>query len=85
MERMVQIIIMGVGNCPNTKDQRKIGRTWGGGGTGHKWRECLTPREGNKPPTRLANHNINGRQVEETQSFNTPPVPAREESASESN
>ena len=44
----------------NTKTQRlkkdrKDMLWWGCGGTGHGWRECSTPREGNNLPFRLAN------------------------------
>ena len=29
--------------------------------TGRGWRECLTPREGNNLPSKLANCNLNGK------------------------
>ena len=55
----------GNGKLPNTKTQRpkkyKKGMLcWGCGGTGHGWREGLTPRQGNNLPSKLANRNLNG-------------------------
>ena len=50
----------GGGKFTNTKTQRpkkdrKDMLCWGCGGTRHRWREGLTPREGNNLPFRLAN------------------------------
>ena len=53
----------------------------GCGGTGHGWRECLTPRQDNNLPFRLANRNLNGQWGEETQKSNPLPTTTREESA----
>ena len=44
----------------NTKTQRpkktrKDMTCWGCRGTGHGWRECSTPQQGNNPPFKLAN------------------------------
>ena len=58
---------------------------WGCGGTGHEWRECSTPRQGNNLPFRLANQNLNGQCGEETQASNPLPVMTREESTSTDN
>ena len=55
---------MGVENLLNLKGQKKDRKdmiSWGCGGTGHGWRECLTPREGNNLPFKLANQNSNGK------------------------
>ena len=45
-------------------------KCWGCGGTGHSWKECSTPRQGNNLPLRLANQNLNGWLGEETQASN---------------
>ena len=37
------------------KKDRKDMLCWGYGGIRHRWRECLTPREGNNLPFKLAN------------------------------
>ena len=55
---------------------------WGCGGTGHSWRECSTPRQGNTLPFRpnLPNSNpgirpnLNGQQGKETPTPNPLPV-----------
>ena len=73
-------------------DQKKM-TSWGCGGTGHSWRECSTPRQGNTLPFRPdflnANpgrrQNLNGQQGEETQPSNPLPVTTREESTSTRN
>ena len=54
----------GNGKFPNTKTQRpkkdRKDMLFGGcRDTGHGWRECLTPRQGNNPPFKLANWNLN--------------------------
>ena len=54
------------GKFTNTRTQRpkrdrKDMLCWGCGGTGHGWRECLTPREDNNLPFKLADQNLNGR------------------------
>ena len=58
---------------------------WCCGGTGHGWRECLIPREGNSLPFKLANHNLNGRCGKAAQTSNPPSVPARKGSESTNN
>ena len=66
---------------------------WGCGGTGHSWRECSTPRQGNTLPFRpnflnvnpVRRQNLNGQQGEENQSSNPLPVTTREESTSTRN
>ena len=55
----------GNGKFPNVKTQRlkkdnKHMTCWGCEGTGLGWRECLTPRQGNNLPFKLANQNLNG-------------------------
>ena len=60
----------GNGKFPNTKTQwlkrdQKDMLCWGCRGTGHGWRECLTPRQGNNLPFKLANRNLNGQWREE--------------------
>ena len=59
------------------KKDRKDMTLWGCRGTGHRWRECSTPREGNDLPFKLVNCNLNGRSWEEAQTSNPPPVQAR--------
>ena len=54
----------GNGKTTNTKTQgpkkdQKDMCCWGCGGTGHGWRECLTPRQGNNFHFKLANRNLN--------------------------
>ena len=78
----------GGGNITKTqrpKKDRKDMICWGCRGTGHGWRECLTPREGNNLPFKPVTQNLNGRWGEETQTSNPPPVLTREESASTNN
>ena len=66
---------------------------WGCGGTGHSWRECSTPRQGNTLPFRsnspnsnpLRRQNLNGQQGEETQPSNPLSVTTSEESTSMGN
>ena len=75
------------------KHDRKNMTCWGCGGTGHSWRECSTPREGNTLPFRanLSNSNtgnqpnLNGQQGEETPTSNPLPVTTTEESTSMGN
>ena len=43
------------------KKDRKDMLCWGCRGTGHGWRECLTPIGGNYLPFKPANQNLNGR------------------------
>ena len=72
----------------NTKRDRKDMKCWGCGDSGHSWRECSTPRQGNnlpfKPNSQNQNQNdgqnLNGRQGEETRPSNLLPVTTREES-----
>ena len=60
---------------------------WGCGVSGHSWRECSTPRQGNTLPFRpnpsslnQGNRpNLNGQQEEETQASNPLPMMNREE------
>ena len=80
----------GNGKFPNTKTQRpkkdqKDMLCWGCGGTGHGWRECLTPRQGNNLPFKPANRNLNGQWGEETQTSSPLPTLTREESTSMDN
>ena len=54
----------GNGKFSNTKflrpkKDRKDMKCWRCGGTGHGWRECSTPRQGNTLPFRPANQNLN--------------------------
>ena len=42
-----------------SKRDRKDMKCWGCGGTGHSWRECSTPRQGNNLPFKLMNQNQN--------------------------
>ena len=53
----------GSGKYPITKTQMpkrlKDMFCWGCGGTGHGWRECLTPRQGNNLPFKTTNRNLN--------------------------
>ena len=73
-------------------DQKNM-TCWGCGGTGHSWRECSTPRQGNTLPFRTnflnvnpgRRQNLNGQQGEENQSSNPLPVTTREESTSTRN
>ena len=80
------------GNCkyPYTsfqrlKRDRKNMTCWACGGSGHSWRECSTPRQGNnlpfKPNPPSMNQgsipNLNGQQGEETQASNSLPVTTR--------
>ena len=75
------------------KHDRENMTCWGCGGTGHSWRECSTPRQGNILPFRpnLPNsnpgrkQNLNGQQREETPPSNPLPVTTREESTSMGN
>ena len=66
-------------------------KCWGCGGSGHRWTECSTPRQGNnlpfKPTNRNQNHgqNLNGHQGEEMQPSNPLPVMTWEESTSMDN
>ena len=63
-------------------------KCWGCGDTGHSWRECSTPRQGNnlpfKPSYQNQNHNtgqnLNSQRGEEMQPSNPFPVMTREES-----
>ena len=41
------------------KHDRKSMTCWGCGGTGHSWRECSTPRQGNNLPFRPNTPNSN--------------------------
>ena len=41
------------------KKDRKDMKCWGCGGTGHSWRECSTPRQGNNLPFKPTNQNQN--------------------------
>ena len=76
-----------------SKHDRKNMTCCGCGGTGHSWRECSTPRQGNTLPFRpnLPNSNpgrrpnLNGQQGEETPTSNPVPVTTREESTSTGN
>ena len=56
------------------KMDRKDMKCWGCGGSGHSWRECSTPRQGNnlpfKPNHQHQNQNLNAQQGEETQPSN---------------
>ena len=83
----------GNGKYPSTTFQRpktdkKNMTCWGCGGSGHSWRECSTPRQGNNLPFRpnppspnQGNRpNLNGQQGKETQASNPLPVTTREES-----
>ena len=75
------------------KHDRKDMICWGCGGTGHSWRECFTPTQGNTLPFRAnfpnsnpeRRQNLNGQQGEETQPSNPLPVMTREESTSTGN
>ena len=88
----------GKGKHPSTALQRpkrdkKNMTCWGCGGSGHSWRECSTPRQGNNLPFRPNNQNqnqedgqnLNDQQGEEKQSSNTLPVMTREGSTSMEN
>ena len=75
----------GNGKYSSTTFQRPKGdknmTCWGCGGSGHSWRECSTPRQGNNlhfrpnPPNlnQGDRQNLNGQQGEETQASN--PLP----------
>ena len=73
-------------------DQKNM-TCWGCGGTGHSWRECSTPRQGNTLPFRpnflnanpIRRKNLNAQQREQNQSSNPLPVTTREESTSNRN
>ena len=75
------------------KHDRKNMTCWGCGGTGHSWRECSTPRQGNNLPFRPnppimnlgTRPNLNGQQGEEIPTSNPLPVTTREESTSTGN
>ena len=75
------------------KRDRKNMTWWGCRGTGHSWRECSTPRQGNTFPFRpnflnanpVRRQNLNGQQEEENQSSNPLPVTTWEESTSTRN
>ena len=41
------------------KRDRKDMKYWGCGGSGHSWRECSTPRQGNNLPFKPTNQNQN--------------------------
>ena len=74
----------GRGKFPNTKTQRpkkdqKDMLCWECGGTGHRWRECLTPRQGIYIPFKLANRNLNSKWGEETQTSSPLPTSRRED------
>ena len=85
----------GNGKHPSTmfqrpkKDKKNI-TCWACGGSGHSWRECSIPRQGNNLPFRPNplspnqgdRQNINGQQREETQASNPLPVTTREETTS---
>ena len=88
----------GNGKYPSTmvqrpKHHRKNMTCWGWGGTGHSWRECSTPRQGNNLPFRPSTPNsnpgnrpnLNAQQGEEIQTSNPLPVTTREESTSTEN
>ena len=88
----------GNGKNPSTTFQRpktdkKNMTCWGCGGSGHSWRECSTPRQGNNLLFRPNNlnqnqgdrQNLNGQQGEETQPSNPLPLMTREESTSTEN
>ena len=68
-------------------------KCWGCGGSGHSWRECSTPRQGNnlpfKPNKQNQNQNdgqfLNDQQGEKTQPSNPLPMTTREESTSTEN
>ena len=54
----------GNANYPSTtfqrpKSDKKNMACWGCGGSGHSWRECSTPRQGNNLPFRPSNLNQN--------------------------
>ena len=87
MAKMVSNEIMRMGNflVPRPKGKRKIRKicaAGGCGGTAHGWRECLTPRQGNNLPSKLAlaQRNLNSQKGEETQTSSPLPVTTREES-----
>ena len=42
-----------------SKRDRKDMKCWGCGSTGHSWRECSTPRQGNNLPFKPTNYNQN--------------------------
>ena len=75
------------------KSSKKNMTIWRCGGSGHSWRECSTPRQGNNLPFRpnplnqnpSNRQNLNGQQEEEMQSSNPLPVMTREESTSTRN
>ena len=75
------------------KCDRKNMTCWGCRGTGHSWRECSTPGQGNNLPFRpnIPNSDpgnrpyLNGQQGEEIQTSNPLPVTTREESTSMAN
>ena len=75
------------------KWDRKNMTCWGCGGTGHSWRECSTPRQGNNFPFRSNTPNsnpgnrpnLNSQQGEEIQTSNPLPVTTREESTTMGN
>ena len=83
----------GNGNYPSNtfqrpKCDRKNVTCWGCGRTGHSWRECSTPRQGNNLPFRpnlsISNPgnrpNLNDQQGEKIPTSNPLPVTTREES-----
>ena len=88
----------GNGKYPSTtfqrpkKDKRNM-ICWGCGGSGHSWKECFTPRQGNNllfkpnPPSlnQGSRPNLNGQQGEEIEASNPLLVITREESTSMGN
>ena len=88
----------GNGMDPFTTSQRpkrdkKNMTCWGCGGSGHSWRECSTPRQGDNLPFRPNppnpnqgdRQNLNDQKWEETQASNPLPVMTREETTSTGN
>ena len=75
------------------KCDRKNMICWGGGGAGHSWRECSTPRKRNNLPFRPyppnsnpgSRSNLNGQQGEEIPACNPLPLTTREESTTMGN
>ena len=44
----------------DSKEIKKNMTCWGCGGSGHSWRECSSPRQGNNLPFRAKNQTQNG-------------------------
>ena len=72
------------------KKDKKNMTCWGCGSSGHSWRECSTPRQGNNllfrpnppSPNQGNGQNLNGQQGKETQSAYPLPAMTREVSTS---